>query len=119
MITDGQARRIAAEWQGPDNSALATLATTGRIDRDGTLGEIAAEVEWFVNSNPSRGDLSNAYRDQCITDLEALGEYVRARSLSWAEDRGQDPEDGPMFIDTIIPAVPGWTQMWDDTPVTA
>ena len=88
IINDGQARRIASEWHSGQASALCSLATTGAIDLDGVRCEIAYEVQ--------RLDVGKVRRD-----LLALDKYVLRR----AEQLGR------------IGPVPGWHQLWDETPV--
>ena len=65
-ITDGQARRIAAEWHGGQRSALCALATSGAVDRDLLCTEISREVQALAVGEVRR-------------DLLALYKYVLHR----------------------------------------
>jgi hypothetical protein len=44
MISDGQVRRIAADWHGGMSSALYSLASSGAIDVERVRGEISREL---------------------------------------------------------------------------
>lgn len=90
IISDGQARRIAAEWQAPNSPGIASLATSGAI-LDVTQAEVQREIDWFD------GKVSNEYTRESCRDLLALRAYVINRGVRTA------PE--------------GWHRLWDDTPV--
>lgn len=93
MITDGQARRIAAEWHSGQKSLLCSLATSGFVSSD-TAREVQLEVDHILRV---RHDLHITGPDQELRDLSALLEYV--------------VEVGDRY------AVPGWHDLWDDAPV--
>jgi hypothetical protein len=90
-ILDGQARRIAAEWQSPMAAGIASLATSGAI-LESTDTEIRREIEWF-----STRDQTSEYVTSSLHDLRALLMYV--------EDKGVRR---PPF---------GWSDIWSDVPV--
>ncbi|MEQ4209637.1 hypothetical protein [Actinopolymorpha sp. B9G3] len=56
MITDGQARRIAAEWHSGQRSAMCAFATSGAIERDRLCGELSSELQ-TVGDEQDRRDL--------------------------------------------------------------
>jgi hypothetical protein len=64
MISDGKARRIAADWHGGMSSALYSLASSGAIDVERVRGEISLELRQM--------DVGEARRE-----LLALVKYVR------------------------------------------
>jgi hypothetical protein len=90
MITNGQARRIAAEWQAPGN-AFSVLQHTGEVI-SGLVSEISAELG---NLRFHRADLS---ADEMALAVRELGALER-----WAFRQGLGP-------------VQQWGA-WDDTPV--
>lgn len=90
IITDGQARRIAAEWQAPNSPGIASLATSGAI-LDVTHDEILREIRWFD------GKPVNDYTTSSLRDLKALRAYVYNRGVRTA------PE--------------GWHRLWSEEPV--
>ena len=69
VISDGQARRIAAEWHGGQRSALCAFATSGWIDTDRLRSEIAREVQSLEVGEVRR-------------DLLALDKYVLRRGTN-------------------------------------
>lgn len=64
VISDGQARCIAADWHGGMCSALYSLASSGAIDLDGVRREISREL-WKLDVGEVR------------RPLLALDKYVR------------------------------------------
>ncbi|MET9019230.1 hypothetical protein ABZV93_04545 [Actinopolymorpha sp. NPDC004070] len=66
-LTDGQARRIAAEWHGGQWTAMYSLASAGYLDRDRLHAEIASELR-IVPTEQGR------------QELLALDAYVRHRT---------------------------------------
>jgi hypothetical protein len=64
MISDGQVRRIAADWHGGMSSALYSLASSGAIDVERVRGEISRELRQL--------DVGEVRRE-----LLALDKYVR------------------------------------------
>lgn len=89
-LTDGQARRIAADWNGGARSPLSRLATTGAIlDTEELRAEIAMNLH---HVQPGSVDAETNRRE-----LLALDGYVH-----YCGDR---------------PAVPGWAQIWDASAV--
>lgn len=73
LISDAQARRIAAEWHSGQSSALRSLATTGLLDRDQMRAELADELQ-RLDRNPD----DNCYEDPDYlrTELRALDKDV-------------------------------------------
>lgn len=64
LITDGQARRIAADWHVGMSSALYALASSGAVELDRLRNEISQEL-WKLELGPDR------------RELLALDKYVR------------------------------------------
>ncbi len=93
MITDGQAIRIAAEWQDPGHGiTLATLASTGRTPDRGWLAMHARDLAAGVEAHPDHYDDPA----ESVRELLALAEWVEARA-----------DDAPRATG------------WDDAPVSA
>lgn len=91
MISNGQARRIASEWQAPGN-AYSVLQNTGEIV-SGLASEIASDIEYVTERRESWPvDEYESVR----RDLDALTRFVGEHGL------------GP---------VAEWGE-WDDAPVT-
>lgn len=89
IITDGQARRVASHWHGGSASAMYAFVSTGYIDFQPLMDEIAAlRREWGQNED------APLHR----TEFDALTRYVRDRG-----PRGKQE---------------GWFGTWDDTPVS-
>lgn len=99
IITDGQARRIASEWHGGQGSALYSLVSCGAI-QDGLLAEITRRRESPIGARHR-------------FDLLALEKYVRSNS---PDDSTPGGDDHQLFERE---RVPGWADLWDDTPPTA
>lgn len=98
MISDGKARRIAAEWQAPNSPGLASLATSGAIIPnydDSALQadlEIDREVALLEKYEPT------GYTQESLRDLRALQQYVQVSG------RRERPT--------------GWSGVWDGRAVT-
>lgn len=75
MITDAQARKIAADWHGGQGSALYALASTGAV-----RGDLVREINRDVCDPLFQSDAD-------ITDLQSLLTYARL-------NRGRGPVDG-------------------------
>jgi hypothetical protein len=74
LLSDAQARRIAAQWHGGQTSALCSLATTGHLDRDQLRTEIAGELR-CLEQNPDYYEEPDYLR----TELRALDKYAAQR----------------------------------------
>jgi integrase len=92
MISHGQARRIAAEWQAPGN-AMSELQSRGTVHHL-TADEIDANIETVERHPEAFGEDA----EQTLLDLRALRRYCEMRL-------GQVQ-------------VAGWSDMWDSTPAT-
>lgn len=97
MITDGQARRIAAEWHAPNCPGLTALSTAGAI-LPSTETEVRAEVEHFSRTALLSVEFWDA-QSQIERDLGALLEYVLHHGVRPAQRR--------------------WAEIWSEEPVPA
>lgn len=91
IISDGKARRIAAEWHGGQTSGLCSFATTGAIGGL-VIGEVDAEID-HLEAHPNRSlDFAAEYAAN-LADLTALAAYL--------EHHGERTP------------VPGWSSVWE------
>lgn len=74
IISDGTARRIAAEWHGGQTTALCSFATTGMID-DRVQIEVDAEIKHLEQVVPTAGDWA-ADHGSNLADLMCLAAYL-------------------------------------------
>lgn len=94
MLTDGQVRRIAAEWHDGQASALYALTSTGAVRWD--AGE---EVDALLARRMGGPAL--------LRELEALRAYLEEVEV---EAPAQSPSE------FLRAPVPGWERTWDETP---
>jgi hypothetical protein len=76
MITDSQARRIAAEWHGGQASALYALASSGAVDADAVRNEISRDIVTL--------EVGVARRDLLALDTYVRHAGERGRQEGWA-----------------------------------
>jgi hypothetical protein len=100
-LTDGQVRRIAAEWHDGQSSALYALTSTGAVRWDA-----GREVDTLL----ARGMATGPRRD-----LEALRAYLEEVEAEATDELGAD-DDLPEFLRGPLAA---WVRAWDETPVVA
>lgn len=91
MISDGKARRIAAEWHSP-NTSMSAFSHLGMIDE-----LLTNEIEWELDNLAKYDHRSPGYVAESRDDLQALLQYVQVSS-----HRG---------------LVVGWSDLWDGAPV--
>jgi hypothetical protein len=102
IITDGQARRIAAEWHAP-GTEMSRCSHTGQFDLYALTNEIDAEVARLANFGGHGQPAS--YVESAKRDLNAL--------RRWATDRHYHATVGGQGWSSRE----SWNSRWDDTPV--
>lgn len=95
MITDAQARRIAAEWHAPNCPGLTALSTAGAITPS-TEPEVRAEHD-HISRTMLLSVMAWDEQEQAHRDLGALLEYVQHHG--------------------VRPAQPGWHRIWSEVRV--
>lgn len=96
MITNGQARRIAAEWQTPRN-AFSVFQCTGEIT-NALASDITDEI-WGIHHR--RSSWPEDEWEVIHSELVGLERFINHHGLGKVAPRDE------------------WIKTWDDAPVTA
>lgn len=143
MITESEARAIAADWHSGQGSALYAFSSSGHVDSmtELELERVVAECERRVETGDMTGpDFGDPV--ELLEDARAALEFVRANTpagrayalgveaaeaaASWTVDGNSDPaviarllelmDAGDPAVDDYLPARPDLSGEWADAP---